>query len=71
MRLLAWLLILLGVGLIGYACWDQICVQWEYPDATNRRLWLDFPGRMWTITGTLVGGFVALILGVFLKDQTF
>jgi hypothetical protein len=60
------ILMLIAFGMLIGGFYDSHDLRWEFPDATERRLWIDHSDRLMMQCGLLFGGFVVGFIGYLL-----
>ncbi len=63
----SWMLIVAGGFLVCYSAYQERSIRDEYPDKTDRRLWIDHKDEMRGNCAMLVGGFAMLIGGIVVR----
>ncbi len=63
----SWMLIGLGVAMFGYGAIQEKGLRDDYPDKTDRRLWIDHTNDMRMTTGLVLGGFGLLAGGLLMR----
>ena len=69
MKILGWIIGLLGVAIFLGGSIDYTCLSWGNPDLTTRRLYLDHTTRVVIDNAAILGGMIFVYLGVWLYEN--
>ncbi len=66
---ISWILIVVGVVMVGGSAYREWEIRNEFPDKTDRRLWIDHKDEMRINCAVLVSGFGLLTGGILMRKD--